>query len=91
MAAEGGPSLFPSAPIPLVPYERRFIEYLADSSGEYATLKKVAPFCRGAHSIEEIMWRTAVTRQDIDAMVGRYSNILVKAQHESPHAWFTAG
>jgi len=90
-ARAAAPGVFPSAPIPLVPYERRFLEYLADTSGEYATLKKVAPFCRGAHSIEEIMWRTAVTRAEIDAMVSRYSNILVKAQHESPHVWFTAG
>lgn len=45
-------------------------------------LRRVAPYFRGRHHVEEILWRENVSRAELEAVLAEYSDALATVQHE---------
>jgi hypothetical protein len=79
--------VFQNAPYLLSPaglkaHESDYIEKLNDNSPEYGLFKRLCPYFRGFHHLEEIMWRENVSRDDITKVLKKYQHILVLVHHE---------
>ncbi len=48
----------------------------------HAVLKRIAPYCDGRASLEEIMWQENIKREDLTAVMAFYRDVLVKITHE---------
>lgn len=48
----------------------------------YQLLRRLAPYFRGRHTIEEIMWRENVSREQLNKLFAKHKNILVRVVHE---------
>jgi hypothetical protein len=75
---------YPSAPIPLRPYERGYLEEfgLKDRGPTYLLFCKLAPYFRGQHHIEEIIWRENIRREDLMLVLEKYQSLLVTCVHQ---------
>ena len=77
---------YPSAPIPLRAYEQRYLDEVGlkdkDRGPSYSLLCKLAPYFRGQHHIEEIIWRENIRREDLMTVLERYQSLLVTCVHQ---------
>jgi hypothetical protein len=76
--------VYPSAPKPLRAYEVKFLEKLNDGSMVYKLFIRLCPYFKGYHSIEEILWRETITREDLQKVMDKYHHLLVTCMHEAP-------
>lgn len=62
-------------------YESAYLESIADETPVFQLFKRLAPYFRGRHTVEEIMWRETTSRAAIQSVFATYSNVLVSVLH----------
>ncbi|KYQ90548.1 UPF0171 family protein [Tieghemostelium lacteum] len=78
------PPVFPLVPSQLGVHEKTFFENIDDKTKSYQLFKRLSPYFRGLHHIEEIMWRENISRDELNKILKKYKNVLVQVIHESP-------
>uniref|UniRef100_A0A6B2L715 GATOR1 complex protein NPRL3 C-terminal HTH domain-containing protein n=1 Tax=Arcella intermedia TaxID=1963864 RepID=A0A6B2L715_9EUKA len=68
---------FKLSPIPLTEEEEQFINSLKDETATFVQFKKICPYLRGRHHVEEIMWRENITRDDFNKISEKFSQHLI--------------
>ncbi len=48
----------------------------------YQLLRKLAPYFRGRHHLEEIMWRENVSRESLNKLLKKHKTLLIQVVHE---------
>jgi len=77
-------SLYPASPSPLKPYEKSYLQkQLEDKGPSFQLLERLCPYFRGKHTMEEILWRENISREEFSSILNRYSAILVSCVHEA--------
>ncbi|EFA86403.1 UPF0171 family protein [Heterostelium album PN500] len=73
---------FPMTPSHLLPHEIAFFERIDDSTKSYLLFKRLVPYFRGQHHLEEIMWRENISREDLNKILKKYKSVLIQVTHE---------
>ena len=74
---------WPAAPTQLTMSEELQLRTLYDESSEsFLLFRRLVPYFRGRHHIEEIMWRENISRETVEAILTEYRQVLVVIQHE---------
>ncbi|EGG22631.1 UPF0171 family protein [Cavenderia fasciculata] len=79
--------LYQSTPFPLMPsqsqpHEIAFFEKIDDNTKSYQLFKRLCPYFRGLHHLEEIMWRENISRDDLSKILKKYKSVLIQITHE---------
>eukprot|EP01132_Coremiostelium_polycephalum_P009228 gene9228-11306_t len=76
------PQPFPLLPSHLSHHENAFFENIDDGTKSYQLFKRLSPYFRGRHHLEEIMWRENISREDLNKILKKYKNVLIQVTHE---------
>jgi len=81
------PLLYPTTPFPLMPshltpQEMALFENIDDNTKIFQLFKRLSPYFRGLHHLEEIMWRENISRDELNKILKKYKNFLVQVIHE---------
>eukprot|EP01118_Nematostelium_gracile_P001379 TRINITY_DN11411_c0_g1_i2.p1 TRINITY_DN11411_c0_g1~~TRINITY_DN11411_c0_g1_i2.p1 ORF type:complete len:472 (-),score=71.77 TRINITY_DN11411_c0_g1_i2:3-1418(-) len=68
---------YPASPTPLRAHEIAYLDSFLDRGPQFLLFQRLCPYFRGRHHAEEIMWRENVSREDLFAVVSKYSKIVV--------------
>lgn len=61
----------------------KIIDELNDGpSNNYLLFKRLLPYFNGQNSLPEILWRENISKEKLDAVLDKYSNILLVTSHE---------
>ena len=66
-------------------HERHFLDTVVRPVSEealFSVLERAAPWLRGRATDEEVMWRTRLTRTDLDVLAGVYGEFIVELETE---------
>eukprot|EP01119_Soliformovum_irregulare_P012227 TRINITY_DN3164_c0_g2_i2.p1 TRINITY_DN3164_c0_g2~~TRINITY_DN3164_c0_g2_i2.p1 ORF type:complete len:528 (+),score=130.53 TRINITY_DN3164_c0_g2_i2:106-1689(+) len=75
---------YPASPIPLRDYEMEYLDKMLDQGEVFLLLKRLCPYFRGKHHVEEIMSRENITREVLFQVVGKYPHILTVCYLQGP-------
>ncbi|KAF2077655.1 hypothetical protein CYY_001042 [Polysphondylium violaceum] len=85
--SDASPLLYPTTPFPLMPshltpQEMSLFENIDDNTKLFQLFKRLSPYFRGLHHLEEIMWRENISRDELNKILKKYKNFLVQVVHE---------
>jgi Nitrogen Permease regulator of amino acid transport activity 3 len=72
-----------TAPSPLLQHEIDYLYAIDDGSPTMALFRRLCPYFRGRHSIEEILWRESLPREHLTMVLEQFSDVLTLATTES--------
>lgn len=67
---------FPAAPTPLTPLELEYLETHHSKDPNFPLFKRLCPYFRGRHHLEEIMFRENITREELLTILTTFKGIL---------------